>query len=376
LNYDLPMRTWTCICGGKLFFGNTVCTACSRAVGWCEPCGAVVGLDPHAAQMQCGNGHVVVACANLQNHNVCNRFRSPPPPPPPEEDTVAVDSDPEGPRDMGLCRACGMNRTVPDQSVPENRAYWARLEAAKRRMLYDLQLLGLGVETLPASVTPLVFEFMTDSVKDVGTGRWYRVLDGTDDESVYTGHADGVITIHLKEADPVEREATRVEMGERQRSLVGHFRHEVGHYFWDVLVRGDPEREAAFVNRFGDHRDPPYADAMKAYYANGPAPDWGTRCVSAYASMHPWEDWAETWSVYLHLAGTLDTLRAHGWGTVGPPFADFDAAIGAYAAAAVVENELARDRGQLALVPEVMTMAVREKLALVHRLVSEGPRMK
>ena len=56
-----------------------------------------------------------------------------------------------------------------------------------------------------------------------------------------TGHNNGLITLALKEADDAVREQVREAMGEPYRTLLGHFRHESGHYFWDRLVAPDPE---------------------------------------------------------------------------------------------------------------------------------------
>ena len=34
-----------------------------------------------------------------------------------------------------------------------------------------------------------------------------------------------------------------------------------------------------------------------------------------YATSHPWEDFAETWAHYLHIADTLEIARAFGLST-------------------------------------------------------------
>ena len=346
------MRTYTCTCAQTLYFDNTGCMNCGRGVGWCELCGLIVPVEADGGGSgTCANGHRVRACRNLTEHGVCNRYH-------------AAGGD--------YCYACDLNVTVPNPAIPENREYWRRLESAKRRMLYDLNNVGVGVSKIDAgrfNAEPLRFEFKTDSVHE--NGRWRKMENG---EQVFTGHDEGVIVINFKEADPVAREQMREQLNEPQRSLVGHFRHEVGHWFYDMLVRGAPDREAEYNRVFGDPHDPSYADALERHYDQGPPPDWADRYVSAYATMHSWEDWAETWSCYLHQAGSLDTLRAHGWAEVGPPFTDYAAALDAYARSAVAQNELARDRGQLPLVPEMLTEPVRAKLTFVHRLVSEGVR--
>ena len=120
-----------------------------------------------------------------------------------------------------------------------------------------------------------------------------------------TGHADGVITLDLAESDDVHRERRRAELGEPYRTLLGHFRHEIGHYYWPILVEraGALERCRAL---FGDERAD-YGEALERHYADGPPADWAERHVSAYATMHPWEDWAETFAHYLHIRDTLQT---------------------------------------------------------------------
>lgn len=340
------MRTYTCICGNKLFFDNSLCTSCGRHVGWCEACEAVVGIESNSddqAPFHCGLGHYLSACRNNVDYGVCNRYRI------------------DGP---GFCRACCLNLTVPDQSIPGNRERWVRLEAAKRRLLYDLRLVGLELTVTDQhnGHPALSFRFMSNEIKE--NGKWKPLDDG---EPVYTGYADGVITINLKETDSVEREKTRVQFGEPQRTLVGHFRHEVGHYFWDVLIRSNDTRYSKFIDTFGDPNDPPYGDALDRYYRDGPMSDWQHSYVSAYASMHPWEDWAETWSTYLHMAGALDTLNAHGWVEYKPPFENVEAAMAAYAQSSIVVNELTRNRGLLPLTPEVLTASVRRKLIFIHK---------
>ena len=125
-----------------------------------------------------------------------------------------------------------------------------------------------------------------------------------------TGHADGVITVNIAEADDAERERRRTAMHEPYRTLLGHMRHESGHYYWDRLIAGTPELDE-FRSLFGDERAD-YAASLSTYYERGAPADWQERFVSAYASAHPWEDWAETWAHYLHMVDTLETAAACG----------------------------------------------------------------
>jgi len=135
-------------------------------------------------------------------------------------------------------------------------------------------------------------------------------MEGPDGEPVVTGHADGVITINIAEADDAERERRRQELHEPCRTLLGHFRHESGHYYWDRLIKNSPWINA-FRETFGEESSD-YRDALERYYQSGPSTDWPKHFVSAYASAHPWEDWAETWAHYLRITDTLEIAGACG----------------------------------------------------------------
>ncbi|MEQ9210209.1 MAG: putative zinc-binding metallopeptidase, partial [Pseudomonadales bacterium] len=168
-----------------------------------------------------------------------------------------------------------------------NKEKWQRIEIAKRRLLYTLNRLGLPYGSRSEGFeVPLSFDFKADTRK-----KRMLWLNMGKQEQVYTGHADGKVTLNIREADDVEREKTRISFGEAQRTVIGHFRHEIGHYFWDVLVKGKCEPECVAV--FGDHNNPDYGTALEQYYENGPLPGWQTSHISAYATMHPWEDFAE-----------------------------------------------------------------------------------
>ncbi len=102
----------------------------------------------------------------------------------------------------------------------------------------------------------------------------------------------------------------RVQMHEPYRTLLGHFRHEVGHYYWDRLI-AETRWQEGYRNLFGDERAS-YADALDHHYKNGAPDNWQESSVSAYATMHPWEDWAETWAHYLHMMDAVDTALGFG----------------------------------------------------------------
>jgi len=347
------MRTFACTCGQRLFFDNTACLNCGRRVGWCPCCRAVRGLDPVGdGRWRCTGeacGQVLVACFNYDVEDVCNRMVS------------AEDA-----RSPLFCAGCRLNRTVPDTTVNGNRAKWARLEAAKRRLLYTLDLLGLpyGAAT-DGFEPPLAFDFKADTVRE--RGAWHLLGPV---EQVYTGHAAGQITINLDEADDAEREKRRIDMNEAHRTLIGHFRHEIAHYYWEMLVQA--RREDDFRRTFGDHRDPPYAEALQRYYDRGPAADWQSYHVSAYASMHPWEDFAESFALYLDMVAVLETAAY--WtpdGTV-PPRAPIDEMIAGYRDLGIRLNEINREMGLLDLVPEVFVTPVVDKLRFVDLLVRDA----
>jgi len=346
------MRTFLCSCGNQLFFDNSVCMRCKHEVGWCPVCLLITDVitsgDGTFACSRCATS--LVKCSNYASYNVCNRFVS----------CVAGHGTQSDTSAGVFCDCCRFNHTIPNLSVNGNKEKWYRLEGAKRRTFYDLNMLGFPYGTEADRVTPgLKFEFKADIVPD----RVYRFM-GTG-QKVFTGHDNGVITINIQEADDVAREKLRVDMGEAQRSLLGHFRHEFGHYVWDVLIKG--KREADSVAMFGDHNHPEYDEALKAYYKNGPKPNWLLNYVSAYASMHPWEDFAETFAVYLDMTAALDTA-AHGGLISRPDFTNLDAMVDAYKKLGIALNEMNRSNGLLDYLPEVIAPPIREKLRFIHGL--------
>ncbi|QOV88985.1 zinc-binding metallopeptidase family protein [Humisphaera borealis] len=345
------MERSLCKCGNVLFFESSVCVRCQRDVGWCTTCGKITSLEPHPqGGFTCntkGCGAHVAKCENYATYDVCNR-------------TIPADKAEVG----ALCDYCRFNRTIPNLDAPDNKVMWARIEAAKRRVLYGFDRLGLVYGTAEDGVVPpLMFDFKTDG----GDGKQYRDVAGG--EQVFTGHDNGVITLNLKEADPVLREKSRVEFGEAHRTLVGHFRHEMGHYIWDVMVKG--QREPECVALFGDHNAVAYADALNAYYQNGPKADWPTAYVSGYATMHPWEDFAETFANYLDLMATIESAR-DGKMTSIKDEAKFDDLTAEYVRLGIVLNELNRGIGLIDFLPEVIVEPVKKKMAFVHSLTKLG----
>lgn len=342
------MKTFQCNCGGAAFFENSVCLRCGRDLGFCPECRQITTLIAAGDDLyRCGRQQCQARlrkCGNYSEHNVCNRcVRS---------ESAAT-----------LCDCCVFNATIPDLSVAKHYKKWGRLEAAKRRLFYDLDALGLTRFCYDRSGQRLLrFDFKADRLP---VHPLWRPAD--QGERVFTGHAGGLITINIREADDAERERMRVQLKEPQRTLIGHFRHEIGHFYWDRLVKG--QGEAAFVAAFGDHNSTDYGEALERHYAEGPPADWQTRFISAYATMHPWEDFAETWAAYLDVVSVLDTAANNGLGA-DPKALPFDERILAYQRLGLAWNELNRSLGLIDAVPEVFVPAVIEKLRYVHDLLA------
>lgn len=344
------MRTFTCVCGHTLFFENTRCGSCERDVGWCPNCQMIAALAiDDAGQYHCANsvcGVALTKCQNYSIENVCNRCI--------KSDEVQARGD--------LCDCCRFNDTIPDLSVPGNWERWARLEAAKRRLFYALDSLGLPYGSVEDGFSPpLAFDFKGDIIS--ADGLWRTMGES---ERAYTGHADGKITINIREADDAAREQLRVDLGEAHRTLLGHFRHEIGHYYWDLLVRG--QCEVDFKTIFGNPMTPSYQEALDRHYQEGPPPGWQGKYVSAYATMHPWEDWAETFALYLDIASLLETAT---WMDLMDSVAldDLGAMVGRYRELGLVMNELNREMGLVDLIPEIITVDIIDKLTFIHTLV-------
>ena len=271
-----------------------------------------------------------------------------------------------------FCIACQHNRMVPDLSVAGNVKRWGRIEQAKRRLFYTLLRLNLPISSRQVDDKGLVWDFLADSA------------DGSISDPILTGHFDGVITINIAEADDAERERRRVAMREPYRTLLGHFRHEVGHYYWIVLVDRslDSSLKDRFRTTFGDERQD-YQTSLERHYLNGPPDNWQETWISSYASAHPWEDWAETWAHYLHMVDTLETASAFGLRLKGRPLgassetvidfdphsASFERLISGWIPLTFAANSLNRSMGQRDLYPFVLTPVVVAKLGLVHELI-------
>lgn len=345
------MRSYLCTCGARLFNDNVQCIACGAELGHCPACqylgpiAATEGSGIHCGRAECGAE--IIKCVNYVEHQVCNRCLFP------EVDTGE-----------GLCDCCLHNTTIPDLSLEGNLAKWAELESSKRRLFYDLRVLKLPIGTPSNSIEPkLTFAFKEDSACPHDKWRAFRKS-----EQVYTSHSSGLITINIKEADPVEREKMRVNFAEPHRTIIGHFRHEIGHYYWDVLIKG--QQEDCFDEIFGNHESPSYSDALTNYYQNGPIANWRESYISAYATMHPWEDFADTFAAYLDLTSTLETAAQCGFpGELNPAQSNLDAMVLKLQQLTISLNEINRNQGLPDVIPEVYVPKVVEKLRYIHGLV-------
>jgi hypothetical protein len=343
------MKLFACDhCQQTLYFENNRCVNCGETQGYAPDLARLAALrdpdDTGAFQIERRRYR---QCRNTRDHDACNWL-------------VPADSDSE------YCASCALSEVIPDLSIVANDSAWRRIEAAKRRLLYTLYALGLPVAS---------------RAEDPEQGLSFRFLKGTEDTPVMTGHEHGVITLNVDEADFAFRENMREKMGEGYRTVLGHLRHEIGHYYWDRLVASTSLLDS-FREIFGDERAS-YEEALERHYAQGAPANWGDSFISAYASMHPWEDFAETWAHYLHMVDTLETAKSHGLTVRAPAadkpgeriatdrlaFLDFESLTSGWNAVTLALNSLNRSMGMKDAYPFVLTAPVTEKLRFVHRLV-------
>lgn len=342
------MRLFECQgCGQPLYFENVLCESCGRKLGYLPSRTILTALEPEGENFRAlaEPGAAYRYCFNVE-YGSCNWLI------------------PAGSNDK-FCVACRHNRTIPDLSDPVSLLYWRRIEVAKHRLFYSLLRLRLPLVTKSEDPAGLAFDFLAPT-----------------DQPVMTGHLGGVVTINLAEADDSHRELQRGKMSEPYRTLLGHFRHEVAHYFWERIIR-DRASISEFRRIFGDERAD-YGDALARHHAQGAPPDWPERFVSAYASSHPWEDWAETWAHYFHIIDTLETARAFGVSTrpkisnsaalestvdFDPYFAKIDRLIDAWLPLTFAFNSINRSMGLNDLYPFVINPPIIVKLGYVYNQI-------
>lgn len=345
-------------CRRYLHFESRICPSCTCTLGYDPLSDTFLFLADNATTWRDGGGqaHDLVVCANNNDFGVCNWL------------VPTLDDTP-------YCRACRHNRTIPDLTVPTVAERWGKIEAAKRRLFHTLLRLGLPLET-PAEA----------AAKGVGQGLAFDFLydpaaENDQNPQIATGHQSGLITLNLIEADDVRREKVRTQMGEPYRTLLGHFRHEVGHHYWSRLIEQDEAALEAFRAAFGDERVD-YASALAQHYAGGAV--WTDDYVSFYATSHPWEDFAETFAHLLHIVDTLATAR--GLGAELAPFpgqeqndapvvafnpyrADMDSLVSEMRPFAFALNAFNRSMGQPDAYPFHLSPAIVAKLDNVNRMV-------
>lgn len=350
------MKLFSCDhCGNTVYFENVACERCGHPLGYLPERNALLALEPDAGAWRAPHldGRHFLFCANGA-HGACNWL---------------VKVEPAGDT---FCLACRHNELVPPIDDPSNLLRWQTIERAKKRLIYSLLRLHLPLATRRQDRQHgLSFRFLSDALAPA---------------PVMTGHDRGIITIALAEADDAEREYRRARFNEPYRTLLGHFRHEIGHYYWDILVRQSP-RLQRFSELFGDWTTN-YDEAVTAHHAAGAPPGWQANFISAYATAHPWEDFAETFAHYLHLTDATETAAAFGV-AISPaleqpgelvaridfdPYGlgDIDELIRNWVPLAALINNLNRAVGQPDAYPFVLTPGVIEKLDFVHRLVREA----
>jgi hypothetical protein len=348
------MKIFKCgSCDQVVYFESFVCTRCNHTLAFLPNHGVIGALEPAGDNLWTAvaphAGEHYRLCRNYTEEAVCNW-------------AIHADESEE------YCLSCRLNHALPPTSDPETKREWQQLETAKRRLLYTLTQLELPIENKKQNPeTGLAFDFLKD--------------DDDGDPSVFTGHSEGVITINIAEADDPFREKMREQMGEAYRTVLGHFRHESGHYYWERLIANSPHLET-FRELFGDEQQD-YNEARKRYYAEGPPPEWWENYVSSYASMHPWEDWAETWAHYLHMVDGLETARAHGL-SLQPPQASaetlalstrrlnlhsFDDLVKSWIPLTLSLNSMNRSFGAKDCYPFVLTPKTIDKLHFVHDVI-------
>jgi hypothetical protein len=344
------MRAFICdFCSNTLFFENDTCLKCGNKVGFRPD--QMTMLTSYAAR---NSG--IEPCRNWADFNACNWYAT-------AANAVAVPQ-----QEAGYCLACSFNEVVPNLADPQRLALWTETERAKRRLIYTLLQLHLPLESA-GDKQGLRFRLLADERVDTGA------VDPPRHDPVLIGHDNGSLTLNVVEADDTHREAMRKRMDEPYRTMLGHLRHEIGHYYWYRLV----DRTALlqpFRDLFGDERAD-YSQALERHYAAGATDGWQQSFVSFYASAHPWEDFAETWSHYIHIVDTLDTasdsaLALGDRAIVSPlplaanrPFAEI---LADWLPLAVCLNQLNRSMGMRDAYPFTLPNRVVDKLAFVHLL--------
>jgi hypothetical protein len=330
-------------CGQHLAFENSVCLSCNRPLGFSLDDMALLVISSGEEGSQPGyvDADKYELCANLHLAE-CNWL---------------VEKAPT----RRMCASCVLTRTRPNDTDTKAMAAFADAEKAKRRLIAELVELKL----------PIV-----GRDEDPQFGLAFDLLSSELDK-VFTGHENGVITLDLAEGDDVHREQLRIAMDEPYRTLLGHFRHEIGHYYYYRLVTTSPDQTRRFRELYGD-ADADYQAALDRHYRDGPPADWEENYVSSYATMHPAEDWAETFAHYLHIRDTLDTAAAFGLAPAAATFerkvlgpSGFDQIIDMWLPLSWALNMINRSMGKQDLYPFVLPPVVLDKMRFIHTVIEE-----
>ena len=332
------MKRFKCDCDTAVFFGATTCLHCGGRLGFDPARLDIVRIVEGKNDIWSDvNGVRFRRCSNGIAYDNCN--------------WLIPEHDPDV-----FCVSCRLNRTIPNLEERENVRLWSRIEAAKQRLVYSLLALGLPVNSkVRGWPLGLAFDFVEDQ----------RSNPDVAEEFVLTGHEDGVITLNIHEADDVVRVRVRESMNERYRTVLGHTRHESGHYYFEHLVAVGPAL-GEFRALFGDERQD-YAAALERSYNDGPPADWHDRYITAYAASHPHEDWAETWAHYLHITDGLETAVA--FGLYKPVARDIDKVLTGWSEFSIALNEIMRGLGLPDAYPFVISPLAADKLRFADRII-------
>ncbi len=343
------MKTFQCgHCNNPVFFENYNCENCGYLTGYRDTDREILTFDHQDQRMLSDREGIEYRYCKNKEFEVCNWL-------------VQQDSK------QDYCSACQLNRTIPNLNDKDNFENWKQLETAKHRLVYQLQKIGLSLTSKMTNDNGLCFDFVAQQ----------------NNFNLMTGHSNGVITILLREADSVIREQMRKQFSESYRTLIGHLRHEVGHYFWDQLVLTNPEALSEFRTIFGNEQNN-YSDALQAYYKNGAPTNWQESFISKYATSHAWEDWAETWAHYLHIMDMVETAYFFGLNVkpIGKqtemktkasfdPYKikDFEMIVKTCVPLSFAVNSINRAMGIPDVYPFVITATVIKKMKFIHQLL-------
>jgi hypothetical protein len=347
------MKLYTCSnCHNLIYFENNICLHCGYSLGFDANTLSLITLVSE-------NDNIFSSAKNKQEkyrycknaeYGTCNWI---------------IHSS----QSLDFCRACELNRTIPDLASDENMKRWKSIEIAKHRLVYSLLRLRLPVSKKKDDEEEgIAFDFLAET---------------SPKEKVITGHDNGVITLNIDEADEAARVRHKMDLGEKYRTLLGHFRHEIGHYYWEVLIKNNDAIEKYRLLFGNENVD--YEEALEIYYKNGAPSNWSENFISPYASSHSWEDWAETWAHYLHLMDTLETAFSFGI-RIQPDMVqdtkaiqasiqqdpydmtDFNQIIKWWLPLTFAVNSLNRSMGHSDFYPFVISEAVVKKLQFIHEI--------